>query len=227
MAATAEMSTKASVQPKAEEPIKKIFGQQKQADVIIYRLIKENDRTLRTDTPRFKPYWRFPNTDIITWEDGTREIRWLPGEQSIFVDEQEKNGRKLPDNIINNPNNRFEIINGDIQVRPHQKTKIQFLDMCNRNADSKYRTETVEAIFTKYTEEKRIADLKEKQEKQKIAMQKAFEATDEMVYEHALKLNIPLINNLTGASRETEAIVTDYRQMAMDNPDGFMKVFDK
>lgn len=226
MAEVLNAPTKAS-DKKADEPKKKVFGKQVAADVIIYRLIKENDRTIRTDTPRFPPYKRFPNTDIITWEDGTREIRWLPGEQSIFVDEQEKNGRKIPDNIIHNPNNRIEIIEGDIRVRPHQKTKIQFLDMCNRNADSEYRTGTVEAIFTKYTEEKRTADLKAKQESQKTAMQKAFDATDEEVYAHALILNIPLVNNLTGASRDTADIVTDYRQMAIDNPEGFMKVFDK
>lgn len=221
---------------KAEAPKKKIFGEQKKPDAVIYRLIKENDRTLRTDTPRYPPYIRFPNTDIIVWdypkEDGTveqatREIRWLPGEQSIFVDEQEKNGRKIPDNILHNPNNRFEINNGDLTCRPHEKTKIYFFDICNRNIDSTHRTGTTQAIFSRYTEEKRVAELGEKQMKQKEAMQKAFEATDEMIFGHAMALNIPLIDNLTGASREYEAIVTDYRQMAMDNPDGFLKVFDK
>lgn len=225
MAAVDTLPTKAS-DKQAEQPKKKIFGQQKKADVIIYRLIKENDRTVRTDTPRFPPYKRFPNTDIIVWEDGTREIRWLPGEQSIFVDEQEKNGRKIPENIIHNPNNRFEIIEGDIQVRPHEKTKIYFLDICNRNADSEHRTGTVEALFTKYTEEKRIEELGNRQNKQKEAFEKAFAASDTMVYQQAIHLNIPLIDNLTQASRDYEAIVTDYRQTAMDNPVKFLEVYD-
>jgi hypothetical protein len=225
MAAT-EQSTIANPEVAKQAPKKKIFGVQKQPDVIVYRLINENDRTIRTDTPKYPPYKRFPNTDIIVWENATREIRWLPGEQSIFVDEQEKGGRKIPDNILNNPNNRFEIIDGDIRVQPHQKTKIQFLDMCNRNAESEHRTGTVEALFTKYTEEKRIGELKVKQEKQKEAIQKAFDATDEMVYAHAIHLNIPLINNLTQASRDYEAIVTDYRQTAMDNPVDFLKIYD-
>jgi hypothetical protein len=137
---------------KADEPKKKIFGQQKKPDVVLYRLIKENDRTIRKDTPQFPPYKRFPNTDIIVWEDATREIRWLPGEQSIFVDEQEKNGRNIPENIIHNPNNRFEIIDGEIRVRPHEKTKILFLDMCNRNADSKHSTGTIQPLFRKLME---------------------------------------------------------------------------
>ncbi len=223
----AEVNTPTRASDKqADQPKKKIFGVQKKADVIIYRMIQQNDRTVRTDTPMYPPYIRFPNTDIITWEDGTREIRWLPGEQSIFVDEQEKNGRKIPDNIIHNPNNRFEIIDGDIRVMPHQKTKMQFLDLCNRNADSEHRTGSVQSVFRKYTEEVRIAELKEKQGKQKEAMQKAFDATDELVYFQAPLLQIPLINNLTQASRDFESILTDYRQIAMDNPDAFLKIFN-
>lgn len=211
---------------KAEEPKKKVFGVQKKPDLVVYRLIKKNDKTQRPDTPDYPPYKRFPNIDIITWEDGTREIRWLPGEQSFFTDEQEKNGRKIPDNIIHNPNNRFEIIDGFIKVQPHQKTKIQFLDMCNRNSESEYRTGSVEALFTKFTEEKRIGELKEKQVKQKEAMLKSLDATDDQIFAHAIILNIPIINNLTGGSREYEAIVTDYRQTAIDNPVEFLRVFD-
>lgn len=234
MAEVAEIPKKASDKPNAEVK-KKIFGTQKKPDVIIYRMIKTNDRTQRTDTPLYPPYTRFPNKDIIVWEftdsdgnksEATREIRWLPGEQSNFVDEQEKDGRKIPENILNNPNNRFEIIDGDIRVRPHEKTKIQFLDMCNRNADSLHRTGTVASVFRKYTEEVRIAELKEKQSHQKVAIQNAFNAEDELVYFQAPLLNIPLVNNLTGASRDFESILTDYRQVAMDNPVEFLKIFD-
>lgn len=211
---------------KAEKPNKKIFGVDKKPDNVIYRLLKKNDRTERTDTPEYPPYRRFPNKDIIVWEDATREIRWLPGEQSIFVDEQEKNGRKIPDNILNNQNNRFEVIDGYIRVRPHEKTKIQFLDMCNRNIDSEHRTGTVEALFSKYTEEMKSAEMTDKQDKQVEAMGKAATATPDQVYAHAIRLNIPLINNLTQGSRDYEAIRADYRQKAMDFPDDFLKVFD-
>lgn len=224
--ATIAPTTIANDKTTGDQPKKKIFGVQKQPNNIVYRLLKKNDRTERTDTPEYPPYKRFPNKDIIVWEDATREIRWLPGEQSIFVDEQEKNGRKIPDNILNNQNNRFEIIDGYIRIRPHEKTKMQFLDMCNRNSESKHRTGTVEAIFSKYTEEMRSAEMSAKQDRQAEAMGKASSATQEQVYAHAMRLNIPLINNLTQGSREYEAIRADYRQMAMDFPDEFMKVFE-
>lgn len=227
MAEVATAPNTASDKKIVEQPKKKIFGQDKKPNQVVYRLIEKNDRTMRTDTPEYPPYKRFPNTDIITWGDGTREIRWLPGEQSIFVDEQEKNGRKIPDNILHNPNNRFEIIEGYIRCRPHEKTKIYFLDICNRNANSEHRTGTVAALFTKYTEEMKSAELSAKQDKQVEAMGKAKNATEEQVYAHAMKLNIPLINNLTQGSREYDAIRADYRQMAMDFPDDFLKVFNE
>lgn len=216
-----QTATTASVQPK-----KKIFGEIKKPDTIIYRLIEQNDIKMRADTPLYPPYIRFPNTDIIVWEDATREIRWLPGEQSIFVDEQEKDGRKIPENILNNPNNRFEINNGDIRVRPHEKTKIYFLDICNRNVDSEHKTGTVKALFKKFTEENRIAELQEKQVKQQEAMAKAFGADEGLIYFHAPYLKIPLINHETGASREFESIRTDYRQTAMDAPIEFLNIFN-
>lgn len=236
MAEVQTAPTKASVKTNVEAPKKKIYGELKKPDLVIYRLVKTNDVGMRDDTPLYPPYIRFPNRDIIVWEfkdehgnvieEATREIRWLPGEQSIFVDEQEKNGRKIPDNILNNPNNRFEIIDGDIKVPPHNKTKIYFLDICNRNVDSTHRTGTVGGIFRKYTEEQRISDLKTKQAKQLDAMQKAAGATEEMIYFHAKHLNIDTINKATNGSRDFEAIRTDYVQTAMDAPDKFLKVFD-
>ncbi len=222
----AEVAEPKKASDKQAEPKKKIFGEQKKPDTIIYRLIKQNDVKLREDTPLYPPYIRFPNNDIIVWEEETREIRWLPGEQSIFVDEQEKGGRKIPDNILHNPNNRFEIINGDIRVRPHEKNKILFLDMCNRNVNSEHRTGTVAAIFAKYTEDQRVSDLNEKQEKQKEAMNKAFEATEEMIFKQAPFLKIPMFNGMTNESRKPEAIIADYRQVAMDNPVEFLKVYN-
>lgn len=224
MAEVQAAPTTASV--KKEVPKKKIFGELKKADTVIYRLTKTNDVKMRDDTPLYPPYIRFPNYDIIEWEGGTRAIRWLPGEQSNFVDEQEANGRKIPDNIIHNPNNRFEIINGDIRVQPHQKTKIEFLDLCNRNEDSEHRTGSVAAIFRRYSEDKKVEQLGIKQQKKQDAIQKAFTADEQQVAFHADYLGIKLIDGQTNATRTYDAVVADYRQIAVDDPVRFLKTFD-
>ena len=215
-----------TVEKKERASVKKsAFGKQKQPDVIIYRLIEPNQK-LREDTPSYPPYKRFPNTDVIVWEDGTRAIRWLPGFQSIFVDEQEAGNRVIPDNVLNNPNNRFEIIDGDIKVRPHEKTKIAFLDICNRNADSEHRTGTIAPLFRRYSEEGKVDELSLKQDKQKEALSKAYEAEEEQIAFHARYLGIPLLDAATSATRTLKAVKADYVQKAIENPDEFLKTFD-
>lgn len=203
-----------------------VFGTPKQPSLIIYRLLKQNDVKMREDTPLYPPYIRFPNYDIIQWEGGTRAIRWLPGETTIFVDEQEKNGRVVPENIRDNPNNRFEIFDGEIKVRPHQKTKIQFLDMCNRNAESEYKTGTLPGIFARYSEDKKVEQLAAKQIKQKAAIEKSFNADEYQIAFHAKYLGIPMIDGATSSTRTLEAVMADYRQIAMDKPEQFLKTFD-
>lgn len=207
----------------------------KEADKIIYRLLQENPKD-RQDTPRFPPYKRFPNTDIISWTfknadgttyEGERAIRYLPGHGSIFVDEQEAGGREIPENVINNPNNRFEIIDGDINVRPHEKTKIQFLDYCNRNADSPHRTNKTAAIFSRYSDEKFTKKLAETQLLQQEAIKLAYNATDEKIFKSMDRLGIAAIDFNDQSGRSLEAITADYRQAAMDNPKLFLEVYNE
>lgn len=218
------------------------FGKEKKADIIIYRLLKRNDfgglrvkdnPLVREDTPPYPPYKRFPNTDIISWNFGTedkpdwgeRAIRYLPGYQSIFVDEQEAGGKEIPEQVLANAP-RFEIIDGDIRVRATEKTKIQFLDYCNRNEDSPYRTGKVTPEFKRYSEEKEIDEKALRQELVESALEKAFSATDEQMAFHAKYLGIRMIDAATSASRTLKAIKTDYRQAAIDNPTEFIKTFD-
>lgn len=212
---------------------KSSFGKVKEADIIIYRLDKQNEK-LRDDTPPYPPYLRFPNTDVIQWNFGTekepdwgeRAIRYLRGYPTIFVDEQEKNGRVVPENVLNNPNNRFEIINGDVTAKPHEKARIQFLDICNRNSNSPYRTGKIPTLFSRHSEVARTQNLKAKQGLQKEAFEKAFAADETQVAFHAKYLGIPLIDAATTATRDYESVLTDYRQMAIDNPKKFIETYD-
>lgn len=212
---------------------KNAFGKQKEADLIIYKMNEKNAK-LRGDEPDYPPSREFPNRDIITWNWGTAErpdwgervIRWLPGEQSIFVDEQEKNGRIIPETHLNNPKHKFEILQGEIKVRPHEKTKIQFLDICNRNINSQHRTGRIAAVFSRYSEANRIEAMAQKQEKQKEAIAKAFAATDAQIVFQAKYFGIPMTDAATTASRSREAIIAEYRQIAIDRPDDFLTTFD-
>lgn len=218
-----------------KEPIKQQkspFGKPKKADIIVYRLVERNNK-LRDDTPPYPPYKRFPNTDIITWNFGTeqnpdwreRAIRYLPGFQSIFVDEQEANGRVIPEQVIANAP-RFEIIEGEIKVRPHEHTKIKFLDLCNRNVNSPNRTGRVEAIFEKYSEENVVKQKSDKLKAQREAIILAASASDEQIAFHAKYLDVSLIDPVTQATRTKEAIKADYEEAALGNPEKFTETFN-
>lgn len=237
----AEVLTKPTIASGVKKP--KIFGNPKQADLVIYRLTEKNpsggqrikdNSWIRSDTPLYPPYKRFPNYDIIRWNFGTenepewgeRMIRFLPGFGSIFVDEQEKGGREIPDSVLNNPNSRFEIIDGLIKVRPHEKTKIQFLDYCNRNVDSPYRTGKIQGIFEKYSEEKAVQKKSENLSRQREAIGKAFKADERQIAFHAKYLGIALLDYVDGATRTFEAVKTDYEQFALDDPETFLNTFD-
>lgn len=208
------------------------FGKPKNPDLIVYRLVDRNNK-LRDDTPPYPPYKRFPNTDIISWNYGSeknpdwreRAIRYLPGYQSIFVDEQEANGRIIPEQVIANAP-RFEIIEGEIKVRPHEHTKIKFLDLCNRNVNSPNRTGRVEAIFEKYSEEEVIKKKSDKLKAQREAITLAAQATPEQIAFHAKYLGISIMDSVTHATRTLEAIKADYEECALENPEKFIQTFN-
>jgi hypothetical protein len=68
--------------------------------------------------------------------------------------------------------------------------------------------------------------LSAKQELQQKAITKAFSADEGQIAFHAKYLNIPTIDHATSATRTFEAVQTDYRQVAMDQPEIFLKTYD-
>lgn len=212
--------------------VKSIFGPKKAPDSVIFRLLIKNKK-IRKDTPIYPPYIRIPNTDIIVWTDektdteGTRAIRYLPSEKSIFVDEQEKGGRVIPNTVLNNPNNRIEIIDGDIRCKPHEATKIQFLEMCNRNLDSVHRTGRTAASFCKYNSVRSDKDRLEIGKKRQQAVKLSGEISQEQYIQHVALLRIAMSDDYTNETREDDAILADYLQVASEDPKRFLDTYEK
>lgn len=204
---------------------KSAFGPKKEADVILFKLLNTNAKE-RPDTPLYPPVVMFPARDVIEWDGGERAIRYLSGWNTIFVDEQEANGRIIPDSVLNNTKNIIEFNEGEVKVRPHEKTKLQFLRFCNRNADSPHRTGKVPPLYSEYSEEKKTNELQLRQARQREALEKAFTAKESQIAFHAQYLGISPIDPATSATRTIEAIRADYQQFAIDNPDGFLRTFN-
>lgn len=214
------------------------FATLKKPDTIIYRLIEKNNMGLRTDTPEYPPYIKKKNTDVIDYilpkdieglgkegETVQTAIRYIHGEKSIFVYEQEKNGRDIPENVLHNQKNDLEIINGDIRVRPSEKTKIQFLDYASWNLDSPYKSGRVQPIIARLSEESTAKSEIERMRKVKDATDKAFEADDFFMAAHCEALVINLIDYASSGGRTADAVRKDYIKRATDDPDKFLSTF--
>ena len=71
----------------------------------------------------------------------TRVIRFIPGEKSIWKDEQ------TPDDKIPKKNSHLEFINGDKRVDGHQTQLVQYLMTTNKNGNNPNRDKSVKAAF--------------------------------------------------------------------------------
>lgn len=214
------------------------FTTLKKPDTIIYQLINRNDMSMRKDTPEFPPYIKKKNVDVIDYIlpekiEGLGDkgdvvqtaIRYLHGERSIFVYEQEKNGRDIPENVLHNQKNDIEIINGRIAIKPSEKTKMQFLDYVSWNVNSPYKSGRVQPIIARLSEEETAKVELEKMRKQKDASDKAFEADEYFVAAHCEILSIPLIDFASSGGRTFDAVRKDYIKRASEDPDKFLSTF--
>lgn len=202
----------------------------KEPDYVIFRLINENPIIRgRDDIPKYPPYIRLKNTDVIVWKDEKtgekyeRAIRFLNGHESIFVDEQEKNGRVIPPQMLKSDKNEFLILNGEMRFRPTERAKIQFARVRNANADSEHRTGRIAAIYKEYNEKAETVERKEFQNMVKEAMDKAYNTDISDIMQYASLLNIS-INGADGGSREADAIKSDFIQRAIDQPKQFLDI---
>ena len=77
--------------------------------------------------------------------DSERTIRYIPGETSIYKEEQSRDS-KLREPIV--------FYNGALTVDKSNPTLRKFLELSNRNKDNKHRKPSVKASFFKFSSER-------------------------------------------------------------------------
>ena len=98
-------------------------------------------------------YCEWINKETGEVEEGNRIIRYVPGETSIFADEQSQGaeGRRKRGVIV--------FTDGILHVKGTDTLKIQFLEMCNWNAkNSEVAMEGTSSIFYKLDLESKAED---------------------------------------------------------------------
>jgi hypothetical protein len=200
----------------------------KEPEMYIFRLLKEHPK-YHEGASIFPPNFLIPNTDTILWNYGTeeatdfqpREIRYIDGMKTIFVDEQEKNGT-LADNVVNKQTNVIQFNNGFLRVPSWNKPLVQFLminNQCSKNTNKFKMISNTYMVLDYGDNDDTVVELGKKKDR---AYDLARSASEDDMIPHAKFLGIPFIHASTGEERDMDAIREEYKAKALADPDKFL-----
>lgn len=171
---------------------------------------------------QFPPRFMLANTDIIFDEEAgyKRAIRYLPGINTLWVDEQEN----LPENIVNRrPSITF--VDGYLYVPSTDRMLVEFLTKSNRCLNAENRDENMPATYEMMNFEaiskKNIQNVKTKHEAMKIALS----ASEQSMLEHIDYLGITKVN-VQGLEKDSDELRVEYVAVAENKPELFLKSYN-
>jgi hypothetical protein len=217
-------STSPAVKAKAPA-VKRI---KKEPEFYIFRLVTEHPK-YHESASIFPPRVMMPNTDAVLFNYGTeeepdlqpRQIRYIDGLKSIFVDEQEVNG-PLPENLVSKQTNLIIFQDGHLNVPSWNKALYQFLILNNQCENQKNKLKTINNLYRLLdfgNSDENIVELGKKKDR---AYDVARSAADEDMIPHAKFLGISFNHHATGEERDVDAIREDYKAKALENPEQFL-----
>lgn len=184
----------------------------------VFRLISTASAN---DKRQYPPRFMLANTDIVFDEEtkSKRGARYIPGVNTIWVDEQEN----LPENVRNKrPNLSF--MDGYLYIQSVDKMLVKFLSISNRCLNFEHRDENVQPVYELMNFEalskKNIESVKTKHEAMKVALS----ASDETMLEHAEFLGITKLN-VQGMVKDMDEVRVEYVSISENNPSMFLKTY--
>mgnify|MGYP006269223637 CR=1 FL=1 len=200
----------------------------KEPELYIFRLVEEHPKANPSASP-FPPVFSIPNQDTILWNYGTeaepdfqpREIRYIDGLKTIFVDEQEAKA-PLADSVLNKQTNLLTFEQGYLKVDSWNKTKYQYLllsNQCEQNTNKFKMVKNTYRLLDFVNNDDNIVELGKKKDR---AYDLARSASEDDMIPHAKFLGIPFRHSSTGEDRDMEAIREDYKAKALESPEKFL-----
>ena len=202
--------------PVAEKPVKKTnthgiknlnqgFKKSPKASSV-YRLIKEQRD--RKGHLKFPVIYMLKAEDIIFDEEKgvNRKIRYIPGEKSIFEDEQKE------DSKVKSP---ITFNNGFLMVDYTNPTLKNYLDICNANASNPNRMKNSAPVFKRLDFEKEAKEKMAKEIKSMDALKTVFEMPLDKLLGYAQVLGVKV-------DKSTDEIRYDMKVLAEKDPEKFM-----
>lgn len=197
-------------------------------DVFIFRLIEEHPKYYE-GASIFPPRFVIPNKDTVIFNYGTdddpdfrpRQIRYLDGFPTIYVDEQEKNA-PVAERIASNQRNVITFENGHLMVPSWNKVLFDYLmasNQCEQNTNKARQTKNIYKLLDFSNNDQNVVELGKRKD---LAYDLARNASVEDMIPHAKFLGITFVHPSSGEDRDWDAIREDYKSKALQDPDNFL-----
>lgn len=210
-----ERNTASSVVKETPKEVKKVVNpfignNTNKAKATMYKLNRSKKDKNGRET--FPVVYMIKSEDIIfdPIKGINRKIRYIPGEPSIYEDEQKKDAKvKAP----------VTFTDGYLAVPAQNPTLKTFLEHCNQNGDNPNRMSRVKAAFHKVDKKKDAKKKIQKEAAELDAMQLALKMPLQKLIGYAKVLGI-------NVDKSTEEIRYDMKVAAKRNPSSFIAGMD-
>lgn len=200
----------------------------KKPDMYVFRLVHEHPKT-HEGSSIFPPRYIITNQDNVLFNYGTddepdfrpRQIRYLDGFPTIFVDEQEEKGN-ITDSVTGNPKNVISFDNGHLVVPAWNKPLYDFLMASNQCEQNKNKLKQVKNTYRLLDFANSDSDVVEIGKRKDLAYDMARNSSLDEMIPHAKFLGISFVHASTGEERDWDAVREDYKSKALENPENFL-----
>lgn len=200
----------------------------KKPDMYVFRLVQEHPKT-HEGSSIFPPRYIVTNQDNVLFNYGTddepdfrpRQIRYLDGFPTIFVDEQEEKGN-ITDSVTGNPKNVISFDNGHLVVPAWNKPMYDFLMSSNQCEQNKHKLKQVKNTYRLLDFANSDSDVVEIGKRKDLAYDMARNSSLDEMIPHAKFLGISFVHASTGEERDWDAVREDYKSKALENPENFL-----
>ena len=200
----------------------------KKPDMYVFRLVQEHPK-MYEGSSAFPPRFIVTNQDNVLFNYGTedepdfrpRQIRYLEGYPTIFIDEQEEKGN-ITDSVTGNPKNVISFDNGHLVVPSWNKPLYDFLMASNQCEQNKHKLKQVKNTYRLLDFANSDVDAVEDGKKKDLAYDMARNSSLDEMIPHAKFLGISFVHASTGEERDWDAVREDYKSKALENPDNFL-----
>ena len=199
--------------PVQKAPVKKVinpFGRKVSNRPVTYTLISKKKN--KKGQVQYPIVYMLRAEDIIfdSEKNQQRQIRYIPGQLSIFADEQDEKA------VVKAP---ITFNNGFLMVDKTNPNLRKFLDMCNANADNLNRRASSAPAFRKLDHEKNAKQNLKKSMKVLDAITTAIKMPLDQMVGYAKVLGVR-------TNKSTDEIRYDMKVLAEKDPEGFLKGLD-